>query len=83
MQQEEVISAENISFIYDSAESKALNQLSFSVKQGDFILLCGPTGSGKTSLIRSINGLIPHFYHGQFFGYLRINGQDTAYYKQS
>ena len=78
MEKEEVIIADNISFIYDSTEIKALNKLSFKINGGDFILLCGPTGSGKTSLIRSINGLIPHFYHGQFYGYLKINNNDTV-----
>jgi len=40
-------------------------------------LLAGETGSGKTTLIRCLNGLIPQFYAGFYKGYVEISGKNT------
>ena len=71
------ISATNVSFKYKTSDTNILKEINLNVEKGKFILICGPTGSGKTSLIRSINGLIPHFYRGKFYGYMKIKGTDT------
>jgi len=39
---------------------KVLNDLTFSVESGEFVAVVGPNGSGKTTMIRAILGLIPH-----------------------
>ncbi len=71
------ISATNVSFKYKTSDVNILKDVNLNLEQGKFILICGPTGSGKTSLIRSINGLIPHFYRGKFYGYMKIKDIDT------
>ena len=40
------------------------------------MLLCGASGSGKTSIIRLINGLIPHYYSGELEGEIRVADHD-------
>lgn len=72
------LSADQLTFIYKNAETKALDDISLDIDPGKFILLCGPTGSGKTSFIRAINGLIPHFYPGNFYGYFKVLNLDTV-----
>ncbi len=55
------IKVENISFIYGKGtpfEKKAIDDISFSVSDGEFIGLIGHTGSGKSTLIQMLNGLI-------------------------
>ena len=71
------ISATNVSFKYKTSDVNILKEIDLQIQKGKFIVICGPTGSGKTSLIRSINGLIPHFYRGKFYGYMKIKDTDT------
>lgn len=56
---------------------KVLRKNNLKISKGKFIALCGNTGSGKSTFVRTFNGLIPHFYNGQFYGYVRILGKDT------
>lgn len=56
-----IIKAENISFTYGSGtsfEKTALSELSFSIEKGEFIGIIGHTGSGKSTLVQILNGLI-------------------------
>ena len=56
-----IIKVENVSYIYGKGtpfEKKAIDDISFSVEKGDFIGLIGHTGSGKSTLIQMLNGLI-------------------------
>ena len=41
--------------------NKILDNINLTVNNGEFILLCGESGCGKTTLTRLVNGLIPHF----------------------
>ena len=51
----------NVSFSYPEVEEKALDQISFSVKDGEFLILCGPSGCGKSTLLRHLKTcLTPH-----------------------
>ena len=51
-----------------------LRGIDMTVQTGEFILLTGRSGCGKTTLIRSLNGLIPHFYPGEIQGDLVMDG---------
>ena len=55
------IKVEGLSFIYDKGspfETRALDNVSFEIKQGAFLGLIGHTGSGKSTLIQHLNGLL-------------------------
>ncbi|MEE0867024.1 MAG: energy-coupling factor transporter ATPase [Clostridia bacterium] len=43
---------ENLSFVYPNRANKALDNISITVNQGEFITLCGKSGCGKTTLLR-------------------------------
>ena len=48
----EILAVKNLSFSYPDAASPALENISFSVREGEFIVLCGESGCGKTTLLR-------------------------------
>ena len=54
-----IVKVENLKKIYGKNESKviALNNISFSVEEGEFIAIIGPSGSGKSTLLHIIAGL--------------------------
>jgi energy-coupling factor transport system ATP-binding protein len=55
------IKIENLTYIYmpkTPFEKKAIDDVSIEIKQGEFIALIGHTGSGKSTLIQHINGLL-------------------------
>jgi ATP-binding cassette subfamily B protein len=50
---------ENVSFKHQSANTNALNEISFATKNGQTIAFVGPSGSGKTTLVKLLVGLYP------------------------
>ena len=58
------IKVENLTYIYNEGlpfEQKALDDVSFEIEDGDFVGLIGHTGSGKSTLIQHLNGIMkPH-----------------------
>ncbi len=57
----EIFKVENLSFTYPGKSEKALNNISFSVKSGEFVLLCGKSGCGKSTLLRLLKTSLSPF----------------------
>ena len=81
MRGELMVELKNVSFRYGSSEQPAepensLSGIDLSVRPGEFVLLTGPSGCGKTTILRLINGLIPHFYPGEVQGSVLVNGKE-------
>ena len=55
----------------------ALKHITCTIEDGSFVLLCGASGCGKTTLTRLLNGLIPHYHEGTFTGSVYLGGKDT------
>ncbi|MBN1856311.1 MAG: ABC transporter ATP-binding protein [Dehalococcoidia bacterium] len=72
-----MIEFNDFSFTYWGQEKAALRRLNLHIGDGEFVLLAGPSGSGKSSLCRCINGLIPHFHGGRLSGTVTVNGLST------
>jgi energy-coupling factor transport system ATP-binding protein len=80
----DIIELKNISFKYKGSDNGLLNNVSLNIKRGETVLLCGASGSGKTTIIRLINGLIPHYYPGDLTGEVCVSGKiikDTELYE--
>lgn len=67
-----IISFENVSKTYDGGRVTALDQVSLSVREGEFVAIVGPSGSGKTTLLRTVNRLIEP---GE--GTVRVEGENV------
>lgn len=72
-----MIEIQDLSFKYQGAKKNALEGITLKVEKGDFVGLIGESGAGKTTLCSCINGLIPHHYTGDFYGSVKIEGDDT------
>lgn len=58
---------------------RILNNINLTVNDGEFVLLCGESGCGKTMLTRLVNGMIPHFIKDvKVDGTVTVNDLDIA-----
>lgn len=65
-----------VSFSYQESRADSITSLDLKVNKGEFVLLCGKSGCGKTTVTRLLNGLIPRFYEGRLTGAVFVNGQN-------
>ena len=72
-----VVVIENLSFRYPGADADVLRNVNLTIERGDFVAVVGGNGAAKTTLCKSINGLIPHYWAGEFAGSVTVDGVDT------
>jgi energy-coupling factor transport system ATP-binding protein len=78
MSGENAIVVKNLTVIYPDAEKPALNNINFTLKQGEVLGIIGPTGSGKTTLALCLNSLIPSMIHGELSGEVMVLGINVS-----
>lgn len=74
---------ENLIYFYPDSERPALSDVSIEIEEGEFILVTGGSGSGKSSLARVLAGLVPDFYGGRFGGSISFQGRDMGSIERS
>jgi len=75
-----VVVVENLTYSYPNSTFNVLENLSFSIDDGDFAIVIGPSGSGKSTLLQTLNGIIPELKGGALTGKILINGFDISKY---
>lgn len=70
-----ILEFENVSKIYDNV-TKALDDINFTIEEGEFISIIGPSGAGKSTLLRCVNRLIDTSE-----GVITFDGQDITHVK--
>lgn len=73
-----VATTRDLRFTYGGAPSPALDGIDLDVAVGEILLLEGPSGEGKSTLLRALCGLVPHFHGGRFSGAVTVAGHDTV-----
>jgi len=77
LEQMGVFKIENLTYYYPSSQKPALCEINLTVEEGEFLLVVGGSGSGKSSLARLLAGLIPGFYGGRIGGRLYYRGEEV------
>jgi len=70
-----VLSLRNVSFTYRDAAAPALRDVSFEVRSGELVVIMGATGSGRTTLAKCLNRIIPAFQPGTLDGDIFLDGR--------
>ena len=73
-----MIHLEKLTYTYPSRELPALSEITLDIEEGQFVLVAGPSGGGKSTLLRCLNGLVPHFSGGKISGRITVGGYDPV-----
>ena len=69
-----VIEADSLVFSYENSRAESLRVDDLRLPAGTLTVLCGASGSGKSTFLRLLNGLIPDYYQGRLSGRLTVDG---------
>ncbi len=73
-----VIDLHHFTYTYPGASRPVLQDVTLHIAEGEFALVAGPSGVGKSTLLRSLNGLVPHFAGGTLSGDVFVGGHDPV-----
>ncbi|PKM48065.1 MAG: hypothetical protein CVV03_00410 [Firmicutes bacterium HGW-Firmicutes-8] len=73
-----MIKIENFSFWYSGQNKPSLDRINFQISAGEFVVIAGRSGCGKTTLLNCLNGIIPHLLTGRAEGQVIVAGQPVA-----
>ncbi|MEU6588460.1 ATP-binding cassette domain-containing protein [Streptomyces sp. NPDC046881] len=72
-----MIRFEDVSVTYEGAAEPTVTGVDFEVPEGELVLLAGPSGVGKSTVLGAVSGLVPHFTGGTLRGRVTVAGRDT------
>ena len=72
------VQIEHLTFTYPGAQQPTLRDVSLTIEKGDFVAIVGNNGCGKSTLCKTLNGLIPQFITGEYEGRVEVCGLDAA-----
>ncbi|MGW1107759.1 ABC transporter ATP-binding protein [Streptomyces sp. NPDC002540] len=76
-----MIRFEHVSVRYEDAGRPTLSGVDLTVPEGELVLIVGPSGVGKSTLLGAVCGLVPHFTGGTLSGRVTVDGRDTRTHK--
>lgn len=76
-----MITFDQVTFRYADADRPVLRGLNLTIADGDLCLVVGRTGTGKSTLLGAINGLVPHSTGGLLTGRVSVGGRSTATFR--
>lgn len=76
-----MIRFDDVSVRYEGVDRPTLSGVDLTVPEGELVLLVGPSGVGKSTLLGAVSGLVPHFTGGRLTGRVTVGGRDTRTHK--
>ncbi|MFF4247374.1 ABC transporter ATP-binding protein [Streptomyces sp. NPDC001822] len=76
-----MIRFEQVSVRYEDSAQPTLSGVDLTVPEGELVLVVGPSGVGKSTLLGAVSGLVPHFTGGVLTGRVTVGGRDTRTHK--
>ncbi|MEU4995017.1 ATP-binding cassette domain-containing protein [Streptomyces sp. NPDC021622] len=76
-----MIRFEDVSVTYEGVAEPTVQGVELAVPEGELVLLVGPSGVGKSTLLGTVSGLVPHFTGGTLRGRVTVAGRDTRTHK--
>ena len=72
-----IVEIKDIHYQYPGAKHPVLNGANLTIHRGDFLAIIGGNGSGKSTICKTINGLIPHYFSGHYEGEVMVKGKSV------
>ena len=72
------ISIEHMNYYHPKASEPTLKNINLDVHDGDFLVVTGPAGCGKSTLCMAMVGAVPKFYGGRLEGMVFVDGKATT-----
>jgi energy-coupling factor transport system ATP-binding protein len=69
---------DHLTYTYPGSSDPALDDVTLDVQEGEFVLVSGASGTGKSTLLRCLNGLVPHFTGGTVGGRVSVADHDPV-----
>ena len=73
-----MITIKNIAVKHGKASYNSLSSISLEIKKNEFIAIVGENGSGKSTFLQTLNGLIPHMIKCHYSGKITIEGNEVS-----
>src|SRR3989304_7793932 len=75
MNETTAVFCENLQFTYEQQSSPVLCGVDVEIEKGEFVVIAGPSGEGKSTFSRTLNNIIPLFYRGSLSGRRWVAGE--------
>ena len=72
------VQIDHLTFTYPGAQQPTLRDVNLTIEKGDFVAIVGNNGCGKSTLCKTLNGLIPQFITGEYEGRVEVCGLDAS-----
>jgi len=70
-----IISVESLTYWYDEQKPAVIRDVTLDIQEGDFLVITGPAGCGKSTLCMALTGAVPQFYGGTMQGMVFVDGR--------